>query len=220
MENVLAEDSRAIRTGTTVAVLLVAVIAAIVSFVHIEHLAAYLLPVSIAGTVTGNESSLGAARRILAAFCRGRISKQERPDRWPPRLCLTLPYRESHNVTTAHAVTPHFSRSTCLPTTAPGGVVIPHGFSGKASDLKPSGTTPFDPGRPAPARSLRAPGGPAAHYHLPRLPEGLTPVRTQWASRRGDYLGWLWVLMSRRSEDLAFGSNRGNAVNTSPGRLR
>src|SRR5215813_1475191 len=51
---------RLIRTGTAAAVLLVASIAAVVSFVHIEHLAlthgqtwlaAVLLPVSIDGTV-------------------------------------------------------------------------------------------------------------------------------------------------------------------------
>ncbi len=59
MQDILP-DSRAVRHGTTAAVLLVAVIAAVVSFVHIEHLAvthgqimlaALLLPVSIDGTV-------------------------------------------------------------------------------------------------------------------------------------------------------------------------
>ena len=53
-------ESRAARAATTAAVLFVAVIAAVVSFVHIEHLAAvngqtmlaaYLLPLSIDGTV-------------------------------------------------------------------------------------------------------------------------------------------------------------------------
>lgn len=53
-------ESRAARAATTAAVLLVAIIAAVVSFVHIEHLAAvngqtmlaaYLLPLSIDGTV-------------------------------------------------------------------------------------------------------------------------------------------------------------------------
>jgi len=60
MQDILP-DSRAVRHGATAAVLLVAVIAAIVSFVHIEHLAVshgqimlaalLLLPVSIDGTV-------------------------------------------------------------------------------------------------------------------------------------------------------------------------
>ena len=53
-------EGRAARAATTAAVLFVAVIAAVVSFVHIEHLAAvngqtqlaaYLLPLSIDGTV-------------------------------------------------------------------------------------------------------------------------------------------------------------------------
>jgi hypothetical protein len=62
------------RAGTTAAVLLVAVIAAVVSFVHIEHLAvthgqtelaAVLLPVSIDGTVAGASLIMVRAARVL-----------------------------------------------------------------------------------------------------------------------------------------------------------
>jgi Protein of unknown function (DUF2637) len=71
MQDILP-DSRAVRHGTT-AVLLVAVIAAIVSFVHIEHLAvthgqtqlaAYLLPVSIDGTVAACSLVMLRAARL------------------------------------------------------------------------------------------------------------------------------------------------------------
>ena len=67
---------RLIRTGTAAAVLVVAAIAAIVSFVHIEHLAithgqtavaAVLLPVSIDGTVAAASLvMLRAARAQMA----------------------------------------------------------------------------------------------------------------------------------------------------------
>jgi hypothetical protein len=72
MQDILP-DSRAVRHGTTTAVLLVAVIAAIVSFVHIEHLAvthgqtelaAYLLPVSIDGTVAASSLVMLRAARL------------------------------------------------------------------------------------------------------------------------------------------------------------
>ena len=76
MISIMPDESRAIRHGTTVAVLLVAIIAAIVSFIHIDHLAvthgqtslaAYLLPVSIDGTVAA--SSLVCCARHASA-CR------------------------------------------------------------------------------------------------------------------------------------------------------
>lgn len=70
------DKDRAVRTLTTAAVLLVAAIAAVVSFVHIEHLAAthgqtalaaWLLPVSVDGTVAAASCSmLWAARSGLA----------------------------------------------------------------------------------------------------------------------------------------------------------
>jgi hypothetical protein len=72
MQDILP-DSRAVRHGTTTAVLLVAVIAAIVSFVHIEHLAvthgqtslaAYLLPMSIDGTVAASSLVMLRAARL------------------------------------------------------------------------------------------------------------------------------------------------------------
>ena len=69
-------DDRTIRRLTAAAVLLVAAIAAVVSFIHIEHLAvtrgqtqlaAWLLPVSVDGTVAGASlSMLWAARAGLA----------------------------------------------------------------------------------------------------------------------------------------------------------
>ena len=72
MQDILP-DSRAVRHGTTTAVLLVAVIAAIISFVHIEHLAvthgqtslaAYLLPMSIDGTVAASSLVMLRAARL------------------------------------------------------------------------------------------------------------------------------------------------------------
>jgi Protein of unknown function (DUF2637) len=69
-------DSDVIRRLTAAAVLLVAAIAAVVSFLHIEHLAvthgqtelaAYLLPVSVDGTVAAASlSMLWAARTGLS----------------------------------------------------------------------------------------------------------------------------------------------------------
>ena len=82
MQDILP-DSRAVRHGTTAAVLLVAVIAGIVSFVHIEHLAvthgqimlaALLLPVSIDGTVAAASLvMLRAARAGLPTPCLARV---------------------------------------------------------------------------------------------------------------------------------------------------
>jgi hypothetical protein len=78
---------RAIRQGTTAAVLLVAAIAAVVSFVHIEHLAvthgqtrlaALLLPVSIDGTVA-------AASLVMLRAARSGL-----PTPWLARFMLTL----------------------------------------------------------------------------------------------------------------------------------
>lgn len=73
MISIMPDESRAIRHGTTVAVLLVAIIAAIVSFIHIDHLAvthgqtslaAYLLPVSIDGTVAASSLVMLRAARL------------------------------------------------------------------------------------------------------------------------------------------------------------
>jgi hypothetical protein len=72
MQDILP-DSRAVRHGTTVAVLVVAIIAAVVSFIHIAHLAvthgqtelaAYLLPVSIDGTVAASSLVMLRAARL------------------------------------------------------------------------------------------------------------------------------------------------------------
>ncbi len=73
MQDILPEENRAIRTGTTVAVLVVALIAAIVSFVHIASLAlthgqtdlaAYLLPISSDGTVAASSLVMLRAARL------------------------------------------------------------------------------------------------------------------------------------------------------------
>src|SRR5258708_4313878 len=72
---VMTADTR-IRQLTAAAVLLVAVIAAVVSFIHIEHLAvthgqpqlaAWLLPVSVDGTVRA--ARLSGKTRISAGSC-------------------------------------------------------------------------------------------------------------------------------------------------------
>ena len=72
MQDILP-DSGAVRHSTTTAVLLVAVIAAVVSFIHIAHLAvthgqtelaAYLLPVSIDGTVAASSLVMLRAARL------------------------------------------------------------------------------------------------------------------------------------------------------------
>jgi len=78
-------EQRAIQAGTTAAVLLVAVIAAVVSFIHIEHLAvthgqtalaALLLPMSIDGTVA-------AASLVML-----RAARLQVPTPWLARLML------------------------------------------------------------------------------------------------------------------------------------
>jgi hypothetical protein len=75
-------DNRAIQAATTAAVLLVAVIAAVISFVHIEHLsvthgqtvlAAMLLPVSIDGTVAA--ASLVMLRAARAGIGTPRLAR-------------------------------------------------------------------------------------------------------------------------------------------------
>jgi hypothetical protein len=80
-------ESRAARAGTTLAVLLVAAIAAVVSFVHIEHLAvthgqttlaAMLLPISIDGTVA-------AASLVML-----RVARADLGTPWLARLMLGL----------------------------------------------------------------------------------------------------------------------------------
>jgi len=80
-------ENRLTRAATTAAVLLVAVIAAVVSFVHIEHLAvthgqtklaAVLLPVSIDGTVAG-------ASLVMVRAARARLGTP-----WLARVMLAL----------------------------------------------------------------------------------------------------------------------------------
>jgi len=83
----VVNESRGIRAATAAAVLLVAVIAAVVSFVHIEHLAvthgqttlaAVLLPVSIDGTVA-------AASLVMLRAARAGLGTP-----WLARLMLGL----------------------------------------------------------------------------------------------------------------------------------
>ena len=75
-QQVNAPDDRAIRWLTAAAVLVVACIAAVVSFIHIEHLAAtngqdamtaILLPISVDGTVA--VASLAMLGRSVRMWC-------------------------------------------------------------------------------------------------------------------------------------------------------
>ena len=81
-----------IRAATAAAVLVVAAIAAVVSFVHIEHLAvthgqaalaAYLLPLSIDGTVAAASMVMLQAARAALAHRRGHIHHNDRPAESP-----------------------------------------------------------------------------------------------------------------------------------------